>query len=74
MLSCPREHLGRQNIDSLFILKEAIGIILGNFPYCLAFGQGRQDHLIAAGLDQFLAHVANVGDVLDVVYINAVHQ
>ena len=51
---------------------EAASVKLGNLLDGLALGQGGKNHLVAAGLDQLLAHVAHVGDVLDVVDLQAV--
>ena len=39
----------------------------------MPFGQGGHDHLVPAGLHQFLAHVPHIGDVLYVVNVQALH-
>ena len=59
--------MGGENVYSGFILVEPLSIKLGDVLDRFALLQSGQDHLIAAGFNQFLAHVADVGDVFYVV-------
>ena len=68
----PRENVGVQDVEPGFVAVKAAGVELGDFRHRLALGQGGQDHLVAAGFHQFLAHMADVGDVLDVADFEAV--
>ena len=70
----PGEHMGRQDVDPFLIPPEAIGVELRDFGHGFALGQRRQDHLVAAGLHQLLAHMPHVGDVLDVIDLIAVRN
>ena len=70
----PGKDVGRQDVHPLLVLEEAVGVELGDLPDGLPFGQGGHNHLVAAGLHQFLAHVAHVGDVLDVVNVQPLHH
>ena len=67
VLRCPGEYVGRQNVQVCFIAPEAIGVKLADLLNGLAFFQRGHDHLVAARLNQLLPHVADVGDVFDVV-------
>ena len=67
----PREHGCFHDVQAGFVPVEPAGVNVGNLLDRFAFGQSGHDHLIAAGLGQFLAHVTNVGDVLDVGYLHA---
>ena len=46
-----------------FVGKESFGVELGDLSRRLPFGDGCGDHLIFALLQNFLAHVADIGDV-----------
>ena len=56
----------RSDPQSLLVSQERLGVELRNLLGCLALGQGGGDHLVLALLQHLLAHVAHVGDVLDV--------
>ena len=70
MFRGPGVDLGRKDVDSRLVLVEAVGVELGYLPNGLALGQGRQYHLVPAGFQQLLAHVPDVGDVLDVEHLD----
>ena len=68
MVAGPGEYCRLHDVQTGLVSEEPTGINVGDFLNRLAFSEGRHDHLIAAGLRQFLAHMTNVGDVLDVDY------
>ena len=63
----PGELVGGQYVQPGLVLPETVGVELGDFGDGFALGQRGQDHLVAAGFHQFLAHMPHVGDVLDVI-------
>ena len=67
VLRSPGIDVGRQDVDPGLVPMKAVGVELGDFLNGLALGQGGQNHLVAAGFDQFLAHMPHVGDVLDLI-------
>ena len=68
----PGEHVGRLDVGAFLVLPEPFGVELADFLEGFALGQRGHDHLVAAGLGQFLPHVADIGDVLDVVDLEAI--
>ena len=72
MLAGPGEYVGVLDVEAGFVAVEAAGVELGDFGDGFAFGEGGEDHFVAAGFDQFLAHMADVGDVFDVLDLQAV--
>ena len=58
--------MGGQDVDAFLIPPEAVGVELRDFGHGFTLGQGGEDHLVAAGFHQFLAHMPHVGDVFDV--------
>ena len=72
VLAGPREYVGGHDVQAGLIAVEAAGVELGDFLDGLTLGEGGEDHLVAAGLHQLLAHVPDVGDVLDVVHLKTV--
>ena len=63
--------MGRLDIHPGFVPVERIGVEIGDVLDRLAFGQGRQNHLVTPGFYQLLTHVAHVGDVFDLVDLAA---
>ena len=67
----PREVVCRDDVELAFVAQEAGGVCLGDLRRRLSRRERRRDHLVLALLQRLLAHVADVGDVLDVEYAQA---
>ena len=66
MIGGARKARSREDPESSFILMEARLIKLGDLLRGLSLGERGRDDLVLASLDRVLAHVTDVGDVLDV--------
>ena len=71
VMAGPRENMGLQDVQPFLIAVEPSGVQFGDLLHRLAFGKGGQDHLVPARFHQLLPHVADVGDVLDVLNFEA---
>ena len=72
VLAGPREHVSIHYVQPRLVAMETASVQLGDLLDGLALGQGGEDHLVATGLHQFLTHMADVGNVLDVMDLEAV--
>ena len=60
------EYVGRQDVDGALVTEELIRIAAGDVCRCETGTEGFGDDLVLAAIEQLLAHVTDVGDVLDV--------
>ena len=61
----PGEVVGRQDVQPALVPVEDPGVVLGDLLGGPALGEGCQDDLVSPRFQGLLAHVAYVGDVLD---------
>jgi hypothetical protein len=64
-----RKDMRRQNIELLLVLMEGLGIELRDLGGGLALFAGLGDQLILTAIQYLHAHMADVGDVLDVQHL-----
>ena len=61
-----RELVRGPDSELLFVFEKAVGVELGNLGRRLSFLDGGGDDLVLAAFEHLLAHVSDIGDVLDV--------
>ena len=66
------EFLRGDDVELALVAEEPVGVELGDLGGGFALGYGGGDDFVAALLQDFLAHMADVGDVLDVDDLQAV--
>jgi hypothetical protein len=63
---CAREDGGGEDVEGGLVAEEGVSVEGGDVLRGLARSAGGGDHLVLAAIEDVLAHVADVGDVLDV--------
>ena len=73
VVACLRHHVGGVEVEERLVVEPGGGVEVGDLPGGLALERGRLLHLVAGGqrIVLVVAHVPDVGDVLDVAHLVA---